>query len=349
MGCQALRPTDNMRTYELAGYDQVQTDCMYVDKCDADGKFSGGQLCPSVKTNLSAGPLNSGQGIIHLSEAVRAKRTPAGPILLFRPEESAINMRKLALKIGMAAPTVEQFVDAVKETTLANKRRVPPVGEGFLYITMSLVMPSALCLATAAPECTFITTVGPVTNYFKEGLVPINLIIEDNSHSAAPGGTASVKTFENYSSVLKGQSIPKEKGYSPIIRLDANHNKYLEGVSSCNIFSVKGNTISTPAIEGTTLPGITRKSIKEVARSKGLKVEERRVSVDELLEADEVFFIGKAGAVSPVGSITYKRNRKEYGNEVGLVAQQLYASLTSFQLDHVEDSMGWAAGTVLLD
>jgi branched-chain amino acid aminotransferase len=135
------------------------------------------------------------------------------------------------------------------------------------------------------------------------------LIVEDKFHRATPGGTGSVKTIGNYASVLMAQKIAKEKGYSDVLYLDAVHKKYLEEVSSCNIFVVKGNVISTPAVKGTILPGITRKSIIDVALSKGFQVEERLVSVDELLEADEVFCTGTAVVVSPVGSITYQGKR----------------------------------------
>nr|CAB3502290.1 unnamed protein product [Digitaria exilis] len=223
-----------------------------------------------------------------------------------------------------------------------NYGQVPPTGKGSLYIRPLLMGSGAVLGLAPAPEYTFIIFVSPVGNYFKEGLSPINLIVEDKFHRASPGGTGGVKTIGNYASVLKAQKIAKGKGYSDVLYLDAVHDKYLEEVSSCNIFVVKDNVISTPAIKGTILPGITRKSIIEVAQSKGFKVEERLVSVDELLDVDEVFCTGTAVVVSPVGSITYMGERVEYGNQgVGVVSQQLYKSLTSLQMGLVEDCMGW--------
>ncbi|OIT40698.1 branched-chain-amino-acid aminotransferase 3, chloroplastic [Nicotiana attenuata] len=103
-----------------------------------------------------------------------------------------------------------------------------------------------------------------------------------------------------------------------------------------------GNLIVTPAIKGTILPGLTRKSIIDVALSQGFQVEERLVSVDELLDADEVFCTGTAVVVSPVGSISHQGKRVTYGNNgVGLVSQQLYSALTSLQMGLAEDKMGW--------
>ncbi|RLN41536.1 branched-chain-amino-acid aminotransferase 5, chloroplastic-like [Panicum miliaceum] len=327
--------------WENLGFGLVQTDYMYIAKCGQDGKFCKGELVPfgPIALNPSSGVLNYGQGLF---EGLKAYRKPDESILLFRPEENALRMQTGAERMCMPAPSVEQFVDAVKQTVLANKRWVPPTGKGSLYIRPLLMGSGAVLGLAPAPEYTFIIFVSPVGNYFKEGLAPINLIVEDKFHRATPGGTGCVKTIGNYASVLMAQKIAKEQGYSDVLYLDAVHKKYLEEVSSCNIFVVKGNVISTPAIKGTILPGITRKSIIDVAVSKGFQVEERLVSVDELLDADEVFCTGTAVVVSPVGSITYQGKRVEYGHQgVGVVSQLLYTSLTSLQMGQTEDWMGW--------
>ncbi|CAI0430607.1 unnamed protein product [Linum tenue] len=224
----------------------------------------------------------------------------------------------------------------------AYMKEVPPPGKGSLYIRPLLMGSGAVLGLAPAPEYTFLIYVSPVGNYFKEGLAPINLIVEHELHRATPGGTGGVKTIGNYAAVLKAQSAAKAKGYSDVLYLDCVNKKYLEEVSSCNIFVVKGNTISTPAIKGTILPGITRKSIIDVARSQEFQVEERLVAVDELLDADEVFCTGTAVVVSPVGSITYKGETKKYGGGgVGAVSQKLYTVLTSLQMGLTEDKMNW--------
>ncbi|KAK1695781.1 hypothetical protein QYE76_012478 [Lolium multiflorum] len=347
--CEASLASNYTNTSEFAdldweslGFGLVETDYMYIAKCGPDGNFDKGDMVPfgPIAMNPSSGVLNYGQGLF---EGLKAYRKSDGSILLFRPLENATRMQTGAERMCMPAPPVEQFVDAVKQTVLANKRWVPPTGKGSLYIRPLLVGSGAVLGLAPAPEYTFIIFASPVGNYFKEGLAPINLIVEDKFHRATPGGTGGVKTIGNYASVLMAQKIAKEKGYSDVLYLDAVHKKYLEEVSSCNIFVVKGNVISTPAIKGTILPGITRKSIIDVALSKGFQVEERLVSVDELLDADEVFCTGTAVVVSPVGSITYQGKRIEYaGNQgVGAVSQQLYTSLTSLQMGQEEDSMGW--------
>ncbi|KAF0928615.1 hypothetical protein E2562_006055 [Oryza meyeriana var. granulata] len=276
--CEASLASDYTKASEVAdldwenlGFGIVQTDYMYIAKCGQDGNFSEGEMVPfgPIALNPSSGVLNYGQGLF---EGLKAYRTTDDSILLFRPEENALRMRTGAERMCMPAPSVEQFVDAVKQTVLANKRWVPPTGKGSLYIRPLLMGSGAVLGLAPAPEYTFIIFVSPVGNYFKEGLAPINLIVEDKFHRATPGGTGSVKTIGNYASVLMAQKIAKEKGYSDVLYLDAVHKKYLEEVSSCNIFVVKGNAISTPAVKGTILPGITRKSIIDVALSKGFQV-----------------------------------------------------------------------------
>ncbi|KAG8478467.1 hypothetical protein CXB51_028374 [Gossypium anomalum] len=327
--------------WDNLGFGLLPTDYMYMMKCSQGGNFSKGELqrFGNIELNPSAGVLNYGQGLF---EGLKAYRKEDGNILLFRPEENALRMRQGAERMCMPAPTVDQFVEAVKETVLANKRWVPPPGKGSLYIRPLLMGSGAVLGLAPAPEYTFLIYVSPVGNYFKEGVAPINLIVEHELHRATPGGTGGVKTIGNYAAVLKAQSAAKAKGYSDVLYLDCVHKKYLEEVSSCNIFVVKGNVISTPAIKGTILPGITRKSIIDVARSQGFQVEERFVPVDELLDADEVFCTGTAVVVSPVGSITYKGKRVSYGVDgFGAVAQQLYSVLTRLQMGLIDDKMDW--------
>ncbi|KAK9902531.1 hypothetical protein M0R45_001468 [Rubus argutus] len=340
--------TETTQTSELAdiewdnlGFGFLPTDYMYLMKCAQGGSFSNGELqrFGSIELNPSSGVLNVGQGLF---EGLKAYRKQDGNILLFRPEENALRMRSGAERMCMPSPTVEQFVEAVKATVLANKRWVPPPGKGSLYIRPLLIGSGDVLGVELSPAYTFLIFVSPVGNYFKEGLAPINLIVEHESHRAIPGGTGGVKTIGNYAAVLKAHTAAKAKGYSDVLYLDSVHKKYLEEVSSCNIFVVKDDVISTPAIKGTILPGITRKSIIDIARSQGFQVEERFVDVDELLEADEVFCTGTAVVVSPVGSITYLDKRVSYGEGgSGAVSQKLYSVLTRLQMGLIEDKMDW--------
>ncbi|GKV33470.1 hypothetical protein SLEP1_g41986 [Rubroshorea leprosula] len=297
-------------SWENLGFDPVPTDYMYIMKCSEGDSFKDGglQRFGNIELIPSACVLNYGQGII---EGLKAYKKQDGSILLFRPEENGLRIKVGADRMCMPAPTVEQFVDAVKLTVLANKRRVPPPDRGFLHVRPLLLGTGPVLSLTPAPEFTFLVYVTPVGNYFKGGLKPINLVVESKIKRATPGpgGVGCVKAIGNYAGILKAQVAAKENGFSDVLYLDSVHNRYLEELSTANVFIVKGKTISTPVLGGTILAGISRKSIIDIAHSQGFQVEERLVSVEELFDADEVFCTGNAVSVLPIGSITFLDKR----------------------------------------
>ncbi|OVA00142.1 Aminotransferase [Macleaya cordata] len=326
--------------WDELGFGLVPTDYMYVMKCSKEESFSNGELnrYGNIELSPSSGVLNYGQGLF---EGLKAYRKGDGRLLLFRPEENGLRLQMGAERMCMPSPSIEQFIYAIKQTVLANKRWVPPPGKGSLYIRPLLIGSGSVLGLAPAPDYTFLIYASPVGNYFKEGLAPLNLVVEENIHRAIPGGAGGVKTITNYSPVLKAQTQAKSKGFSDVLYLDSVKKKNLEEVSSCNVFIVKGNKISTPATQGTILPGITRKSIIDIATNQGYQVEERTIEVEELVDADEVFCTGTAVVVAPVGSITYQGKRFKYNTGVGAVSQKLYSILTGIQTGLIEDKMGW--------
>ncbi|GAY48045.1 hypothetical protein CUMW_108920 [Citrus unshiu] len=319
--------------WDNLGFGLTPADYMYTMKCSND-YFEKGRLSRYGKIELS--PSSGG-----LFEGMKAYRKEDGQLVLFRPDQNAIRLQTGAERMCMPSPSIDQFIDAVKQTALANKRWVPPPGKGSLYIRPLLVGSGPILGLAPAPEYTFLVFASPVGNYFKEGLAPLNLYVEDEFHRATPGGAGGVKAISNYAPVLKAISRAKNRGFSDVLYLDSVNKKYLEEVSSCNIFILKGNIISTPATSGTILAGITRKSIIEIASDYGFQVEERAIPVDELLEADEVFCTGTAVVVAPVGSITYRGKRIEFKTGAQSVSRELYSTLVGIQTGLIKDNKGW--------
>ena len=180
--------------------------------------------------------------------------------------------------------------------------------------------------------------------FFKGGqLTPIDLTVEETYHRAAPGGSGSTKCIGNYSPVLKVQLEAKNQGFSDVMYLDAKENKYIEEVSSCNFFCVKGKKISTPSLQGTILPGITRKSICELAAARGITVEERPVSIDEVMDADECFCTGTARRRRPGRLRHFPRPKKPplATVKIGPTSQMMYDQLTGIQQGKLPDERGW--------
>ncbi|XP_031119016.1 branched-chain-amino-acid aminotransferase 2, chloroplastic-like isoform X1 [Ipomoea triloba] len=322
------------------GFGLTPTDYMYVMKTTGDGSFEQGKLDRFGNLELSpaSGVLNYGQG---LYEGMKAFRRENGGIFLFRPDQNAARMQIGAERLCMPSLTTEQFLDALRQTVLANKRWIPPPGKGSLYIRPMLLGSGPILGLAPAPHYTFLVYVSPVGNYFKEGTAPLNIYIEEEYHRAVHGGAGGVKSITNYAPVMKPITMAKGRGFSDVLYLDSVHKRYVEEVSSCNIFIVKGNIISTPTVGATILPGITRKSIIDIARDSGYKVEERLVEVEELCEADEVFCTGTAVGVATVGSITYKGKRIEYKLGEEHVSKKLGSTLVGIQKGVIEDKRGW--------
>jgi len=275
---------------------------------------------------------------------MKAQRAPDGSILLFRPECNAERMRNGAKRMSMRRVPEDVFIRAVKDTVAANADHVPPHGKGSLYLRPLLMGTGAILGLGPAPEYTFVVFCAPVGSYFKGGqLTPIDLLVEERYHRSAPRGMGGTKAAGNYSPVLVTQLDAKKQGYADVLYLDAKHDRYLEEVASCNIFVVRGRTITTPPTSGSILPGVTRRSIIELARDRGYEVVEAPVSIEEALEADEVFTTGTAVVVASVGSITYQGKRKDYcpGGEPGAATQEMYDALTGIQTRKVEDPHGW--------
>jgi branched-chain amino acid aminotransferase len=314
---------------------------MFISKCKPDGVWDSGAYLPygDIPISPAAGVLNYGQGLF---EGMKALRTKAGNVVLFRPAENGKRMAEGAHRVCMPAFPVEAFVGVICEIVRRNVDFVPPYGKGSLYIRPCLWGTGPVLGVSPAPEFTFMVYVSPVGPYFKTGFKPIKLEITHDFHRAAPKGTGGVKAIGNYAGAMLPAKITKAKGFNECIYLDAREEKFIEEVGAANFFCVKGRTVVTPKL-GSILPGITRQSVMRIAQDvMGLQVVEKNVSVEEALNADEAFCSGTAAVISPIGSITYKDREKVYHHfEVGPVTQELYHHLTRIQLCEEEDRFGW--------
>ncbi|KAK9748420.1 hypothetical protein RND81_02G056000 [Saponaria officinalis] len=326
--------------WDTIGFGLTPTDYMYVMKCSKDDNFTDGQLnrFGNIELSPSAGVLNYGQGIF---EGMKAIRREDGRLVMFRPEQNALRMKVGAERMCMPSPSVDQFIDAAKQIALANRRWIPPPGKGSLYIRPLLLGTGPILGLGPAPEYTFLIYASPVGNYFKDGTAALNLYVDTEYDRASRGGTGSIKTISNYGPGLKPLMRAKSRGFSDVLYLDSVNGKYIEEVSSCNIFVVKENTILTPPVNGTILPGVTRKSIIEIARDLGYRVEERPIIIDELLRADEVFGTGTAVVVCPIGSITYLGERVKFKTDDDSVCKKLLTTYMGIQNGVIEDKKGW--------
>ena len=323
-------------------FSMTETDFMYIAKTAIDEPWSPGEIRPygNISISPAAGVINYGQGLF---EGMKAYRTSTGRVVLFRPEENARRMQRGADRLKMPPVPESIFIDAVEQCVQKNARWIPPMGKGALYVRPLLNGSGPVLGVAPAPEYSFMVYVTPVGPYFKGGMRCIKLLISDEYHRAAPGGSGGVKAIGNYAPGMMPSRKAKDAGYAEIIYLDAEEHKYVEEVGAANFFCVKENTLYTPELTGTILPGITRDSIIQLARQMGHEVVETKVEADFAMNADEAFCCGTAAVISPIGQITLGGKTATYadGSTPGEVTQKLYDALTNIQNEVGEDIFGW--------
>ena len=317
------------------------TDTMYVATTTAEDPWMPGDLRPygNISISPAAGVLNYGQGLF---EGMKAYRTAKDRVVFFRPDENARRMQRGADRLKMPPVPESIFIDAVEQVVQANIDYLPPMGRGAMYVR-PLLMGSGPVLGVApAPSYSFMIYVTPVGPYFKGGMKAIDLLISNEFHRAAPGGSGGVKAIGNYAPGMMPSRIAKSKGYAEVIYLDARTSTYIEEVGAANFFCVKDNVLYTPELTGTILPGITRASIIALARHLGYDVHEEKVSAEFAMSADEAFCCGTAAVISPIGSITHEDKKVTYGDGTpGTMTTTLYDMLTGIQSEKEEDIFGW--------
>ena len=195
----------------------------------------------------------------------------------------------------------------------------------------------------------FMIILSPVGAYYESGLNPVKIWIEDEYVRAVRGGIGEAKTGGNYAASLASQVKAHDEGYSQVLWLDGVHRKYIEEVGAMNIFFKINGTVVTPALNGSILPGVTRDSVINLCREWGVPVEERQISVDEVLEAartgamEECFGTGTAAVVSPVGELRFEDEKMEIGGgKIGALTQKIYDTITGIQLGKIQGPEGWS-------
>ena len=192
----------------------------------------------------------------------------------------------------------------------------------------------------------FCIILSPSGSYYAGGLQPVKIMIEDEDVRAVRGGTGEAKCGGNYGASVRAGNRAEERGYSQVLWLDGVERRYIEEVGAMNIMFKIGGRVCTPALSGSILDGVTRRSILELLAHEGTPADERRISVDELIAAaesgalEEAWGCGTAAVVSPVGALAYQ----EYpinGGKIGETTQRLYDELTAIQWGRAEDPFGW--------
>lgn len=309
-----------------------------------DGKWSKPQETTSeeITLHMASTCLHYGQEAF---EGLKAFRGKDGKIRIFRMRDNALRMLSSCHGVMMADLPVEVFEETVLKAVKLNERFVPPYGSGAsLYIRPLLIGTSAQVGVKPSSEYLFVVFVTPVGPYFKEGFKPTPVAILRGYDRAAPLGTGTIKIGGNYAASLVAGHKAHEMGYSAVLYLDAKEKKYLDECGPANFFGIRDNTYITPK-STSILPSITNKSLMQLAKEMGLKVEQRQVAEEELATFEEAGQVGTAAVISPVLRVDDLDEKKSYviskNGEAGPVSTALYNKLRGIQLGDEPDTHGW--------
>lgn len=329
------------------GFGKYFTDHMFVMDWDKGKGWHDARIVPYAPV-----PMDPATMVLHYAqetfEGLKAYRNPQGEILLFRPEMNARRMINSNKRLCMAEIPEEDFVQAVETLVKYEQDWIPTAPETSLYIRPFVFATEPGVGVHPANSYKFMIILSPVGSYYPEGVNPVKIWVEDEYVRAVRGGTGFTKCGGNYAGSIAAQVKAEAKGYTQVLWLDGVEKKYVEEVGSMNIMFKINDTIVTAPLEGSVLPGVTRDSIIHILKDWGYKVEERHLSVDELMEAGrtgalkEAFGTGTAAVISPVGQLYYKGDEVVINNfKTGELTQKLYDTLTSIQWGKLPDKFGW--------
>ncbi len=329
------------------GFGDYFTDHMFIMDYTEGKGWHDPRIVPYAPLSLdpAAMVLHYGQAIF---EGMKAYRADDGRVLLFRPRKNMERVNISNDRLCIPQIDVDFCVECIKELIKVEKDWIPTEPGTSLYIRPFIIATDPHLGVRASATYQFIVILSPVGAYYKEGINPVKIYVEPFYVRAVKGGIGFAKTPGNYAASLKAQVEAKEKGYTQVLWLDGVEKKYIEEVGTMNVFFVIGDEILTPSLEGSILAGITRMSTIELLKSLGLKVTERRITIQEIIDAKEngtlkeAFGTGTAAVISPIGEL-YMDGTVIPINEgkIGELSQKIYDTITGIQSGKVEDTFHW--------
>jgi branched-chain amino acid aminotransferase len=290
--------------------------------------------------------LHCGQDVF---EGTKAYPRPDGKVNLFRIDRNMVRFNRSAARLGMPGVEPERHIEAIEALVRLEHEWIPRQPGSALYIRPVMLADEPTLEVRASRSFLHFIILSPVGPYFGSGLSPVPVFISHDHVRAVRGGTGEAKTIANYAGSIFVTEEARKLGYQQVLWLDAVERRWIEEVGGMNIaFVYDRKHISTPALSGSILPGVTRESILQLAPDLGFTASEDRINVNDMLadlergRITEAFAIGTGAVVAPVGRFGYRG--KEYpvnGGRTGPVAQRIFDALTAIQYGRAPDPYGW--------
>lgn len=346
----SIRKTQNPKAkpdQSKLGFGQYFSDHMFILDYTKGKGWHDARIIPygPLQMDPSTMVFHYGQAIF---EGLKAYKAKDGRILLFRPD---MNMKRINLSNErMSIPQIdEEFsVEAVKAVVAIDKDWIPTEPGTSLYIRPFIIATDPYLGVRASNTYKFMVILSPSGAYYPTGLNPVKIMIENDYVRAVKGGTGFAKTPGNYAASLKAQEVAHDKGYVQVLWLDGVERKYIEEVGSMNVFFKIGDEVVTPSLDGSILPGITRNSVIHLLKHWGIKVTERKLTVQELFDAHadgklvEAFGTGTAAVISPIGELSWNDKVIELTDgKIGNLSAKLYDTITGIQNGVLKDEFNW--------
>ena len=309
-----------------------------------DGEWKNVVIKPYApfEVDPASAMLHYGQTIF---EGIKAYKNTKDEVVIFRPDQNFIRFNVSADRMQMPAVPEWLFMGGMKQLIALEKGWIPSLPEHSLYIRPFIIATDPFLGVRPSLTYKFMIILGPSGPYFS---APMKIVIEEKYTRAAPGGVGYAKNGGNYGGSLYPVELAKKRGFDQILWTDAFEHKYVEEVGVMNVMFVIDGKVITPSLErGTVLKGVTRDSAIVLLRDMGYVVEERNLSVDEIVEAhkkgllQEVFGVGTAAVVSFIINLTYKDYSMDFDLDKLKVAPALKQHLNDIRVGNVPDKYNW--------
>jgi branched-chain amino acid aminotransferase len=334
------------------GFGRVFTDHMVTIAWTEQLSWHDAQLRPygPLSIDPACQVLHYGQEIF---EGLKAYRSAGGSIVTFRPHANGARLNASARRMAMPELPEDTFTHALELLVTQDRDWVPAVKGHSLYLRPFMIA-THVGLGVSHPSSSFLFAViaSPAGSYFKGGITPVSVWVEEDFIRAARGGTGAAKTGGNYASGFAGQMQALEHGCDQVVWLDAAERRWIEELGGMNLFFVYGSgsdaRIVTPPLTGTLLAGVTRDSLLTLAPELGIGAAEHPVSVSQWREGcgsgeiTEVFACGTAAVITPVGHVKSAAGDWTIGaGQEGPVTRRLREQLLGIQFGQLPDPHGW--------
>jgi branched-chain amino acid aminotransferase len=328
--------------FDKLSFGSVFTDHLF--ECD----FKNGEWQKPVIKPYAPFLVDPSTRVFHYGQAIfegmKAYKDDNNDIWLFRPDENYKRFNSSAARLAMPEVPEEIFINGLNELLKLDQEWVKKGKGNSMYIRPFMIATGTGVIANPSDEYKFMIILSPVKSYYSG---EVKVLIAEHFSRAANGGIGAAKAAGNYAGQFYPTNLANKEGFQQVIWTDdATHTK-LEEAGTMNVFFRINNTLLTAPVSERILDGVTRKTLIDLAKSEGINVEVRSVTVSELVEASkngslkEIFGAGTAAVVSPISGFSYKDVYYELPKIENSVALELKDKLTNIQNKLAEDTFGW--------